>query len=75
MQIKHNKASDTNSFQAENYQIFWEITKDDLMMLFIEFHDGNLPLHSLNFGIIALVQKFETDIDYQPCVESMPSSK
>jgi hypothetical protein len=27
------------------------------MTLFMEFHEGNLPLHSLNFGTIILLPK------------------
>jgi hypothetical protein len=36
---------------------FWEIVKDDLMVLFKEFHNGSLNLYSLNFGIITLLPK------------------
>jgi hypothetical protein len=36
---------------------FWEIVKDDLMVLFKKFHNGSLNLYSLNFGIIALLPK------------------
>ena len=31
--------------------------KDDLMALFADFHKGELPLHSLNFGTIILIPK------------------
>lgn len=39
------------------YQVFWELIKDDLMPLFVEFHKGNLPLFNFNFGIITLLPK------------------
>jgi hypothetical protein len=56
-QMEHNKAPDPDSFPAEFYQACWEIIKDDLMELFWEFHNGNLPLYSLNFGTIILLPK------------------
>jgi hypothetical protein len=56
-QMEHNKAPGPDGFSAEFYQACWEIIKDDLMVLFQEFHDGNLPLYSLNFGMIILLPK------------------
>jgi hypothetical protein len=38
-------------------RFFWEIIKIDLMTLFHKFHKGELPLFSLNFGIITLLPK------------------
>jgi hypothetical protein len=57
IQMKHNKASGPDGFPAEFYQVFWEIIKGDLMALFNDFHEGRLPLFSLNFGIITLLPK------------------
>jgi hypothetical protein len=56
-QMEHNKAPGPDGFLAEFYQACWEIIKDDLMELFRKFHDGNLPLFSLNFGMIILLPK------------------
>jgi hypothetical protein len=56
-QMEHNKALGPNGFWAEFYQTCWEIIKDDLMELFQELHNGNLPLYSLNFGMIILLLK------------------
>jgi hypothetical protein len=56
-QMEHNKAPGPDGFPAEFYQACWEIIKDDLMELFQEFHSGNLPLYSLNFGTIILLPK------------------
>jgi hypothetical protein len=56
-QMEHNKAPGPDGFPAEFYQVFWEIIKRDLMALFHEFHKGDLPLFSLNFGIITLLPK------------------
>jgi exonuclease III len=56
-QMKHNKAPGPDGFPVEFYQVFWEIIKGDLMALFKQFHEGNLPLFSLNFGIITLLPK------------------
>jgi hypothetical protein len=56
-QMKHNKAPGPDGFPAEFYQVFWSLIKDDLMVLFQDFHTGDLPLFSLNFGIITLIPK------------------
>jgi hypothetical protein len=56
-QMQHNKASDPDSFLAEFFQAFWDLIKTKLMALFGEFHAGNLPLYSLNFGTIILLPK------------------
>jgi hypothetical protein len=55
--MKHNKAPGLDGFFAEFYQVFWSLIKDDLMAMFRDFHVGNLPLFSLNFGIITLLPK------------------
>jgi hypothetical protein len=47
-QMEHNKAPGPDDFLAEFYQACWEIIKDDLMELFREFYNDNLPLFSLN---------------------------
>jgi hypothetical protein len=56
-QMKHNKAPGLDGFSAEFYQVFWDVIKEDLLPLFKEFHKGNLPLFSLNFGTIMLLSK------------------
>jgi hypothetical protein len=56
-QMKHNKAPGPDGFPTEFYQVFWSLIKDDLMAMFCDFHNGNLPLFCLNFGIITLLPK------------------
>jgi len=56
-QMEHNKAPGPDGFPAEFYQVFWEVIKDDLMALFADFHNEDLNLFSLNFGIIMLIPK------------------
>jgi len=56
-QIEHNKTPGPDGFPAEFYQAFWDLIKNDLMAMFVEFHNGTLPLYSLNFGIITLLSK------------------
>lgn len=56
-QMEHNKAPGLDGFPAEFYQFFWNLIKDDLMALFMDFHKGELPLYSLNFGTIILLPK------------------
>jgi hypothetical protein len=55
--MEHNKAPSLDGFPAEFYQACWDMTKSDLITLFMDFHVGNLPLHSLNFGTIILLPK------------------
>jgi hypothetical protein len=55
--MEHNKSLGPDGFPAEFYQSCWEIIKNDLMALFQELHNGNLPLYSLNFGTIILLPK------------------
>jgi hypothetical protein len=56
-QMKHDKAPGPDGFPAEFYQVFWSLIKNDLMALFRDFYAGNLPLFSINFGIITLLPK------------------
>ena len=55
--MEHNKAPDPDRFPAEFYQHFWKVIKGDLMNMFHDLHSGNLPLFSLNFGVITLLTK------------------
>jgi len=64
-QMEHNKAPGPDGFPAEFYQAFWDTIKDDLMAMFMDFHNGNLPLHSLNFGIITLLPKKTNAVQIQ----------
>ena len=56
-QMKYNKAPDPDGFPAEFYQVFWSIIKDDLIAMFRDFHNEDLRLFSLNFGIVTLIPK------------------
>jgi hypothetical protein len=57
--MEHNEAPGANGFSAEFYQVFWKVIKDNLMALFMifiyDFHQGQLLIYSLNFGVIALL--------------------
>ena len=56
-QMEHNKAPGPDGFLVKFYQVFWNLIKDDLMALFMDFHKEELNLYSLNFGIITLIPK------------------
>jgi hypothetical protein len=56
-QMEHNKASGPDGFPAKFYQAYWDIIKEDLMAMFVEFHVGKLPLYNVHFGTIILLPK------------------
>jgi len=64
-QMEHNKVPGPDGFPAEFYQAFWDLIKNDLMAMFVEFHNGTLPLYSLNFGIITLLPKKDNAVQIQ----------
>lgn len=53
--MSHNKSRALDWFTAEFYHHFWEFVKFDLKALFDDFHEGNLDISKLNYGIITLV--------------------
>lgn len=55
--MEHNKVPGPDGFSAEFYQFFWKIIKEDLLELFNAFHSGDLPIESLNFGLITVLPK------------------
>ena len=54
-----NKAPGPDGFPVEFYQQFWETIKDDLVQMFKDLSKGDLPLFSLNFGVITLIPKVQ----------------
>jgi hypothetical protein len=59
MQLQRNKAPGPDGLPAEFYQVFWEVIKGDLMDMFVQLQTCELPLFSLNFGVITLLPKKE----------------
>jgi hypothetical protein len=57
--MKRNKTSGPDSFPAKFYQHFWVTIKEDLMRMFCDLSKGDLPLFSLNFGVISLIPKVQ----------------
>ncbi|WVZ75253.1 hypothetical protein U9M48_023327 [Paspalum notatum var. saurae] len=51
-QMEHNEAPGSDGFPAEFYQKFWDVIKGDLLCM-------DLPLFSLNFGVITLIPKVQ----------------
>jgi hypothetical protein len=39
------------------YQQFWDVVKNNLMVMFLDFHEGKLDLFRLNFAILTLISK------------------
>lgn len=50
-EVEHNKAPGPDRFPTEFYQHFWDTIKD-LMLMFRDLSNGDLPFFSLNFGVI-----------------------
>ena len=63
--MEHSKAPGPEGFPTEFYQAFWDLIKDDLMAMFVDFHNGILPLYSLNFGILTLLPKKDNAVQIQ----------
>ena len=57
--MEHNKAPGPDGFLAKFYQKFWNTIKGDLMQMFHDLYAGDLPLFSLNFGVITLIPKVQ----------------
>ena len=57
--MEHDKAPGPDGFPAEFYQQFWDVIKGDLMHMFHDLHRGDIPLFSLNFGVITLLPKIQ----------------
>jgi hypothetical protein len=51
-EMEHNKAPGLDGFPIEFYQKFWDVIKGDLITMFQDLYDGDLPIFSLNFGVI-----------------------
>jgi hypothetical protein len=45
--MEHNKAPGPDSFPAQFYQHFWDGIKTDLMAMFGQLQEGELPLYQL----------------------------
>ena len=43
--------------ESEFYQHFWDVVKRDLIQMFHELHSSEIPIFSLNFGVITLLPK------------------
>jgi hypothetical protein len=69
-QMEYNKALGPYGFPTEFYQACWDIVKNDLMAMLIEFHADILPLYSNNFGTIILLLKCRevTQIKQYRCI-------
>jgi mannosylglycoprotein endo-beta-mannosidase len=74
MQMENNKAPGPDGFPAEFYQTLWNVIKVDLMRMFEDFQNGELPLFRLNFGTIILLPK-KRKCNTNPTISIYLSSK
>ena len=56
---KKNTAPGPDHIPIEFYQACWEIIKEDIMDMSLEFGNHNLDLGRLNYGIITLIPKLK----------------
>jgi hypothetical protein len=57
LQMKGNKATGPDKIHVEFYQKCWHIVKDDIIQLFADFHNDQVNISRINYGIITLLPK------------------
>lgn len=55
--MEKNKAAGPNKIPIEFYQTCWDIYKNDIVMLFNDFHGDRVDISRINYGIITLLPK------------------
>jgi hypothetical protein len=53
-----DKAPGLDGFSMIFYQTYWEVIKDDLFSMFIDFYNGSFDIAKLNRATICLFLKF-----------------
>jgi hypothetical protein len=53
--MQANRAPGPDNIPVEFYQRCWDTAKNDIMQLFVHFHEGTLDAQCLNYGIITLL--------------------
>jgi hypothetical protein len=56
-QMEKNKAAGLDKIPIEFYQSCWDIVKDDIIMLFNDFHENKVNISRMNYGIITFLPK------------------
>ena len=55
--MEPNKAPGPDNIPVEFYQHCWEVVKNDIMHLFVDFYNNELDVQRLNYGVITLLPK------------------
>ena len=55
--METNKAPGPDNIPVEFYQHCWEVVKNDIMRLFLDFYNNNFDVQRLNYGVITLLPK------------------
>ena len=58
-QMHKDSAPGSNGFGASFFKKFWNLIKEDLIMMFSDFYAGKLDIQRLNFGVITLIPKIK----------------
>jgi hypothetical protein len=56
-QMEKNKAAGPDGIPIEFYQHCWSVVKNDLIRMFNDFHNHQINLERINYGIITLIPK------------------
>jgi hypothetical protein len=59
MQMERNKSPKPDQFTVEFYQVIWNVIKMDLMAMFVQLQQSEIPLFKLNFRVITFLSKKE----------------
>jgi hypothetical protein len=55
--MEKNKTAGPDKIPIEFYQVCWEIVRDDIMRLFLDFHEGKVDISRINYGVITWLPK------------------
>ncbi|XP_073360628.1 uncharacterized protein [Aegilops tauschii subsp. strangulata] len=63
--MKNNRALGPDNIPAKFCRFCWDIVKQDIMNLFVAFHEGSLDVERLNYGVITLIPKGERRMELE----------
>jgi hypothetical protein len=49
--MEHNKATGPDGFPVDFYEKFWKVIKFDMIAMFAQLQEGDIPLYKLNLAL------------------------